>query len=264
MFFIDITAYAYTAYKIGDVVPYNGMEFYVIKDSSTDEDSVTMLKAEPLTYEEIKTYSEGTGAQISNKNGYGVIQYHLDNSNYSTSFIKHVIDKWASNKIQYGLYEARLLKIDEYRSLTVLETYETPTEPGEKYIPQYNWMYNNNYIYWIMDNSNDSVDIAKFVDHGGSVGSGMVNLFQFSARPVITLKKTALVDVDESIKDNNTDDILLDGKNDADKKESITKVKVENTYKGQTLIIIIIGFISICSGVVIYYLIKNKKVISRR
>ena len=62
---------AYTEYKIGDVVPYNGMNFYVIKNSDSKEDTVTMLKAEPLSYEEVQTYSNGTGAQTSNQNGYG-------------------------------------------------------------------------------------------------------------------------------------------------------------------------------------------------
>ena len=44
---------AYTEYKIGDVVTYNDIDFYVIKDSGVKEDSVTMLKAEPLSYSEV-------------------------------------------------------------------------------------------------------------------------------------------------------------------------------------------------------------------
>lgn len=51
---------AYTEYKIGDVIPYNGMNFYVIKDSSSDEGSVTMLKAEPITSSEISSYLSST------------------------------------------------------------------------------------------------------------------------------------------------------------------------------------------------------------
>lgn len=109
IFFIDITTYAYTAYKIGDIVPYNGMEFYAIKDSSKDDDSVTMLKAEPLTYEEIQTYSEGTGARIYNLN----MQYSKDNNNYLTSYIKATVDAWANDKVQAGLVEARLLSFQD-------------------------------------------------------------------------------------------------------------------------------------------------------
>lgn len=101
-------------------------------------------------------------------------------------------------------------------------------------------------------------------------------------RPVVTLKKTALGDVDESIKDDSDSQDIVDSdgadsdtledkvlakeepKSSMENNEVSVKVKVENTYMSQTLIVMIIGFISICSGVVIYYLIKNKKVISRR
>ena len=40
----------YTAYSVGDQVTYNNINYYVIKDSSASEESVTLLKAEPLSY----------------------------------------------------------------------------------------------------------------------------------------------------------------------------------------------------------------------
>ena len=59
------------------------MNFYVIKDSSSDEDSVTMLKAEPLTVDEVNRYGTGHvnrytyfAGTATNKNGYGGIQYY--------------------------------------------------------------------------------------------------------------------------------------------------------------------------------------------
>ena len=61
----------YTAYEVGNQVTYNNINYYVIKDSDTTEESVTLLKAEPLTASEITTYSAGTGAQTSDVNGYG-------------------------------------------------------------------------------------------------------------------------------------------------------------------------------------------------
>ena len=53
---------SYTAYKVEDEVTYNNINYYVIKDSEIKESTVTLLKAEPLSAEEIATYSEGTGA----------------------------------------------------------------------------------------------------------------------------------------------------------------------------------------------------------
>ena len=51
-----------TAYKVGDEVTYNNVDYYVIKDSSANEDFVTLLKADPLIYSELQTYSNGTEA----------------------------------------------------------------------------------------------------------------------------------------------------------------------------------------------------------
>ena len=44
---------SYTAYNVGDEVIYNGVDYYVIKDSGAKESAVTLLKAEPLTVEEV-------------------------------------------------------------------------------------------------------------------------------------------------------------------------------------------------------------------
>ena len=69
LFMIDNEVFAWSEYKIGREVEYNGMEFYVIKDSSSEEDSVTMLKAEPLTTEEVNLYG-GVGTDDNHVNKY--------------------------------------------------------------------------------------------------------------------------------------------------------------------------------------------------
>ena len=71
-------------------------------------------------------------------------------------------------------------------------------------------------------------------------------------RPVITLKKTALGDIDESIDTN------IDKRDIVEKDNSMIKVNVSNTYLSKSLIIIIIGFIFACVSLVIYYIIKKK------
>ena len=43
----------YTAYTVGDEVTYNNVDYYVIEDSDASESNVTLLKAEPLTVEEV-------------------------------------------------------------------------------------------------------------------------------------------------------------------------------------------------------------------
>ena len=63
-----------------DEVTYNNINYYVIKDSGTNESTVTLLKAEPLSYADVQTYSSGTGATIDDFNGYGGMQYHASSS----------------------------------------------------------------------------------------------------------------------------------------------------------------------------------------
>ena len=49
----------YTTYTVGDQVTYNNVNYYVIKDSGAKESTVTLLKAEPLTVDEVNTYGVG-------------------------------------------------------------------------------------------------------------------------------------------------------------------------------------------------------------
>ena len=293
LFTINITVYAYTEYKIGDIVPYNGMEFYVIKDSSSKDDSVTMLKSEPLTVAEVNTYG-GVGTTNNhvnmyatsdtsasyyqtayNRNGYGGMAYYTSEtcgyngnsgckSDYASSEIKYVVDAWKTAQAP-AASEARLISKDEIE----IERKEYDPCGGCGAVAtgdfaKYNWMYNNNCGYWTMSPYNDSSSVVWYVHSDGRLSHRNVNDYGYSVvRPVITLPKIALGDEDKSITDDKDIKKQSENKSSDNKKETITKVKVENTYKSQTLIIMIIGFISICSGVVIYYLIKNK-VISRR
>ena len=291
LFTINITVYAYTAYKIGDIVPYNGMEFYVIKDSSSKETSVTMLKAEPLSVDEVNQFGRGHvnmyNCQESETscyhtaydyNGYGGIAYytsvdcgygtgsnHTDTgckSDYSSSEVKYVVDAWKNAKVPEAS-EARLLTYEEASEYT--ETRQICTGGCYEGIGlKYDWMYNSNYSYWLGTPYTDSSSSVWNVNGSGVIDSIHINhSHSCVVRPVITLPKIALGDEDKSITDDKDIKKQSENKSSDNKKETITKVKVANTYMSQTLIIMIIGFISICSGVVIYYLIKNK-VISRR
>ena len=130
---------AYTKYSVGDVVPYNGMDFYVIADSGTNESTVTLLKAEPLTVADVNQYGAGhvnryTDSSVGtayNQNGYGRMAYYTSetcgyvNNNwvstgctnsYASSEIKYVVDAWKTAKAPAAA-EARLITIDEVSSL---------------------------------------------------------------------------------------------------------------------------------------------------
>lgn len=84
IFITSNSVFAWSKYEIGKKVTYNGVDYYVIANSDATNDMVTMLKAEPLTTDEILKYSAGTGAKIHNENGYTLMEYHSSSNEYST------------------------------------------------------------------------------------------------------------------------------------------------------------------------------------
>ena len=134
---------------------------------------------------------------------YAVMQYHATSNAYLTSYIKTTVDAWKTAKAPEST-EARLITSDEYSSLTVAETYETPTEPGIRYVPQYDWMYNHHYCYWTMSPYIDCVSDVLSVGIEGTVGNrniagdfnprnGQIESHTICAvRPVIVLDKSVL------------------------------------------------------------------------
>ena len=196
----------YTAYEVGDEVTYNNINYYVIKDSSASEESVTLLKAEPLSYEEVQTYSNGTGAEPDDKNGYGEMQYHSESNVYSTSYVKQAVDAWKTAKAPMAT-EARLITIDD---LTDNLGYEYVAESGDgpdcpdgpecDLIPDHYektqstpaWLYNSNYTYWTMSQYKDSADGVWFVYYDGDLERDFPVRGDGCVRPVITLSKSNL------------------------------------------------------------------------
>ena len=179
----------YTAYSIGNEVTYNNVDYRVIKNSSASESSVTLLKAEPLTYEEVQTYSNGTGARTSDNNGYGGMQYHSESSNYETSYIKTTVDAWKADKAP-SASKARLITIDEVSSLGY-EWYDNGSAAfWKKTDSTPNWVYNSNYNYWTMSQYNDVASTVWYVDANNVYDSHVSGAY--AVRPVITLLKSEL------------------------------------------------------------------------
>ena len=182
----------YTAYQVGDTVTYNSINYYVIKDSSASEESVTLLKAEPLSYEDVQTYSNGTGAQTFDNNGYGGMQYHSSSSVYSTSYVKTTVDAWASANAPAAT-EARLITLDELKDNLGYELIDngsvqlwSPTDSTPS------WVYNGNYYYRTMSQYHESAPFVWLVGDGGSLDSSSVDSEFDVVRPVITISKSSI------------------------------------------------------------------------
>ena len=186
----------YEAYTVSataeDTVTYNGEDYYVIENSGTTESTVKLLKAEPLSYSEVNTYSAGTGAITFEANGYGGMQYHASSSAYNGSYVKTTVEAWAQAKAPAAL-EARLITIDEVASLGY-EWYDNGSAAlWQKTENTPIWLYNSNYGYWIMSPYNDSASSVWLVNYDGGLSSSAVSVTgSYVVRPVITLSKSAL------------------------------------------------------------------------
>ena len=211
----------YTAYTVGDEVRYNNVDYYVIEDSETDEDSVTLLKKTPLTVDEVNEYG-GAGTEnnhvnrhvtgnsrasdfrkATDHNGYGGMAYYTSSAcgygsayvgctnDYDSSEIKYVVDAWKIVKAP-AANEARLITIDEVKNLGYewydngsvafwTKTENTPT-----------WVYNSNYWYWTMSQLEDSASSVWRVRNDGSLDHDTVINSNNVVRPVITLSKSSI------------------------------------------------------------------------
>ena len=290
IFILNNKVYAYQSYKIGDKVTYNDIDFYVIKDSSSDSDYVTLLKKEPLTVDEVTTYGAGhinrytssSQGVAYNQNGYGGMTYYSSDtckentetgctSDYDDSDIKFAVDAWANDKLtdadlkadKLG-YKARLLTFDEFHNLGYGEP-QSPCGPscGQLYYPKTDevpeWLYNSNYTYWTMAKDETKASRVWGIDVDGNANANNIwrNYGSF-VRPVVTFSKSALT-VDD---DNQDSKIIDDGSKSQDvidnKNESKIKVNVPNTLKSISGLVILIGMVLVCVGLNLFIIIKNK------
>ena len=213
----------YQEYKIGDEVTYNGINFHVIKDSNSSTKTITLLKSEPLTVDEINKY--GTGHINNYTNGptgkpsiwgnteYGGMAYYSSETcgfvngsrietgcttNYDQSDIKYVVDAWASDKFNGGDlekdslgYEARLIT---YEELVENLGYDKATwngyywESNKDVTPS--WVFGKYCYYWTMS-SVDNVNLYEIFPMGDIIAS-LVYSASDAVRPVVTLNKSAI------------------------------------------------------------------------
>ena len=212
-------------YSIGDEVTYNGMNFYVIENSDENSDSVTMLKAEPLTVDEVNTYGVGhinryTRESVGtayNNNGYGGMTYYSSETcgypngssgssvtagctnDYAQSEVKYAVDAWAADKFQSNDlkddetgYSARLITFNELVNNLgySIKDGETSYTATADYTPS--WIYNSNYWYWTMSQYEDSALNVWSVNYDVALCIFDVYYNYNVVRPVVTLLKSAL------------------------------------------------------------------------
>ena len=182
----------YAAYQVGDHVSYNGVTYYVIEDSDTTNDTVKLLKENPLTYDEMMALSLA-GIAISESNGYGNVRSGVE-TDYSTSTIKQVVDAWKNTAVKsVDSATARLITLDDLTDNLGYEYVEEGTIQYYRYSEDTpTWVYNSSYYYWTMSQTGDSM---KLWNVGNNVKLDSENPHWPSnsnlVRPVIELNKSA-------------------------------------------------------------------------
>ena len=217
------TTTTYKEYKIGDIITYNGMNFYVIENSDDMSDSITMLKAEPLTVDEVNKYGKDhinryTSSSVGtayNQNGYGGMAYYTSETcgyvnsseiydgcttDYAQSEVKYAVDAWAKDKFQANDlkedetgYSARLITFDELKTNLGYEYFNNGSIEGYRLTSDTpSWVYNSNYWYFTMSTYNDSASSVWTVRNSGNVYRDGVHYNVGVVRPVVTLLKSSL------------------------------------------------------------------------
>ena len=214
----------YKAYKIGDEVTYNGINFYVIENSDENSDSVTLLKREPLTVAEVNKYGVGHvnvnvysdyKGTAYDDNGYGGMAYYSSSTcgyngskwigtgcttDYAKSEVKYVVDAWVLDKLKASDlkedktgYSARLITLDDLADNLGYGDNGYGTIEMSKNGETPSWVYNSNYWYWTMSQYEDSTSNVWHESSNGEVNYGeSVSYYGGIVRPVITIKKSAI------------------------------------------------------------------------
>lgn len=264
----------YKSYKIGDKISYNGDDYYVIRNSDENESSLTLLKANSLTFDEVNKYKGNLNVQVTDKDGFGLIPYYesetcnrnLDyletyncKGSYNSSIIKQVVENWAKDVLNeedlvyIDSYKVRLLQFSELAHYLGYDLYNLITDYVLKKtedVPE--WVYNQVYKTCTMSQYYDSTNIYRIypqgevaLNNGDNPGYGFRNnVYDICAvRPVINLDKCA----------------LDDGCYDVKKDNSI--VDVENTLSHISNFLLVISILLIMFGSIIlgYYYLKIKK-----
>ena len=183
----------YTAYQVGDHVSYNGVTYYVIEDSDTTNDTVKLLKEEPLTKTEMDDLNL-TGITSYESNGYGTVQFG-SSTDYSTSPVKQVVDAWKNTAVKAGdSATARLIIIDELEDNLGYD-HGAPEASWININPEYtpSWVYNSNYNYWTMSQYYEDFSSVWNVRSDGKLSRNEIASPSAShvVRPLLELNKSA-------------------------------------------------------------------------
>ncbi len=185
------------AFEVGEVVDYKGSEYYVLKDSSTEDDYVTLIKKDLLTADEVNTYSTD---YVSQNGEYPYFESDTCNentqtgcsTNYDTSSVKKIIDGWSSSfgddLVEIDGYKTRLINENDYSNYIYYQSATPSNNAGYRFYSKYNYLYSSDY--WTITTITDSNDEITAIQNIYLYSEKVYN--KLSIRPVINIKKSAI------------------------------------------------------------------------
>ena len=198
-------------YRVGDLVTYNGVNYRVLKDVKSTDTKATLLKAEPLSYEEVNEYgaghvnryTDGSVGTAYDNNGYGGMAYYTSETcgyvngswvysgcttDYAQSEVKYAVDAWASAQAPEAS-DARLITLEDLKSLGYSDSC---IQSGycSKSAEAPSWLHINSW-YWTSSPINGSSSSVWGVASFG-LGNGNDSDEDGVVRPVITISKSNL------------------------------------------------------------------------
>ena len=208
---------AYEAYSIGDTIEFVGSNWRVIKNSTMDEDYVTLMKETVLTNSQLGSYAYNETYDTmeftwrdnchQNNRGYSSNDYsNCDNTNiYDDSKVKEMLDTrylpmlGENNLKEVDGYKIRLITLNELQenlgiskaTSTTWYTIDKSKTPGWVYEPLVNYQ-NNVSGYWTMT-PNPTTSFYVFKVYSTSVAfNEYATTSEAAVRPVINLLKSSI------------------------------------------------------------------------
>ena len=168
----------YETYSIGDEITFAGSNWYVIKNSSSDEDYVTLMSASVRT-----------------------ISSFGDSSSYDSSAVKNILEGYANSTLgsdnlrEINGYKIRLITMDELQQNLGYSTSMTASwyEYSQENTPLWVYSYSaSNMGYWTMTVDPENTDAMLCVVSNGRLEYCSINSGPREIRPVINLLKSSI------------------------------------------------------------------------
>ena len=206
-------------YTVGQTLNYKGSTWYVIKNSASNENYVTLMKETVLTDEELGSYAYGSGYDTMSyywdstchPGSYGYSEWDTSgcsgHNDYAGSKIKEAVEAYATSKgmmndlAEVDTYKIRLITRDDLENKFGYAEFDVPcggcgAKYWEKSANTPTWVYsgfgedqNNVTGYWTMMPDAISASDVWHVLSGGSLGNGSFGSYR-GVRPVINLLKS--------------------------------------------------------------------------